>query len=278
MEPIQSRSFKILQKMTEGFEEGKGFPFDLQLSTRSQKIHLFLFAELEAFKQASEPSQRQQPQQQVQFSPVPDQWSLGASGGRSVGSEPRRDQPARAKSPVVPNPPSVYAPTLQEQWMAKKRQQQQQAGGQPAGQSSVGQARAAPPPPQRQISASGQGYYPSQQYQQSPSEQQSQLFQRQTSSGARSGEVIIPVRVEQRNSNPSQGSQGAYGNSSQGMSQSWTGFQDQPPSPRYTGSAFPSKAFQAVRLLTGEDPFFSSPSFLPSSYNHSGPSFTPNGE
>lgn len=38
MEPIQSRSFKILQKMTEGFEEGKSFAFELQLSTRGQKL------------------------------------------------------------------------------------------------------------------------------------------------------------------------------------------------------------------------------------------------
>lgn len=27
----------------------------------------------------------------------------------------------RSKSPVVPNPPSAYAPNLQEQWLAKKQ-------------------------------------------------------------------------------------------------------------------------------------------------------------
>lgn len=209
---------------------------------------------MEAFKQASEPVQSNNGRQQQQQ----------AGGGNDW-----RDQPqVRSKSPVVPNPP-VYMPTLQEQWMAKKMaKQQQQQGSAP---------RPAPPPPQRQVSSSGQGsFYPQPQYTQTPAEQTNQLFQRQVSSSSASSssrtnqEVIIPVRVEPRDGNS--GNRNVDGG--QG---SWPGhsFADQPPSPRYTGAAFPSKAFQAVRLLTGEDPFFSTPNnfSLPSSYN----SFTPTG-
>lgn len=43
MEPIQSRSFKILQKMTEGFEEGKGFAFELPTQHTRSKIYSFHF-------------------------------------------------------------------------------------------------------------------------------------------------------------------------------------------------------------------------------------------
>lgn len=146
-------------------------------------------------------------------------------------------------------------PTLQEQWLAKKMAKEQQ-------QQQVAPPRPAPPAPQRQVSSSGgAGFYPQPQYQQSPSDQQSQLFQRQTSSSSRS-EVIIPVHVEGRADNAGAGARD---------NNNWGAFQDAPPSPRYTGAAFPSKAFQAVRLLTGEDPFFSSPNtFSPSSYNNGG--------
>lgn len=39
-----------------------------------------------------------------------------------VHLNPNEELP-RAKSPVVPNPQVAYAPTLQEQWLAKKQQQ-----------------------------------------------------------------------------------------------------------------------------------------------------------
>ena len=35
----------------------------------------------------------------------------------------QNDELPRAKSPIVPNPQVAYAPTVQDQWLAKKQQQ-----------------------------------------------------------------------------------------------------------------------------------------------------------
>lgn len=60
--------------------------------------------------------------------PPPPQMSL-------VGERPV-DHPPRSKSPLVPNPPLAYAPTLQEQWEAKKQGSVSPTPGQSSGQSS----------------------------------------------------------------------------------------------------------------------------------------------
>lgn len=52
--------------------------------------------------------------------PPPAPVSLLPSSNNMATISPEMDIP-RAKSPVVPNPASAYAPTLQDQWLARKQ-------------------------------------------------------------------------------------------------------------------------------------------------------------
>lgn len=130
----------------------------------------------------------------------------------------------------MPNPPIAYAPTLQEQWQMRKQQQQQQQ--QP--QSVI-----------RSVPFSGGGNVSSQftQPQFYPIQVQQQQQQQGVNSNSKRGnEIIIPVQIERSDeSNRNR-------------------LNDQPPSPRYTGASFPSRSFQALRMMTGEDPFTTFPS------------------
>lgn len=139
----------------------------------------------------------------------------------------RSSSPVRAKSPVVPNPPIAYAPTLQEQWMMRKQQQQQQQ--QP--QMKVNREVTFAPSTFNGASSSN--------YMNSPQVSYPNQVVNSIQNTNRSGEIIIPVQIER--------SDGRKNN-------------EEPASPRYTGASFPSRSFQALRMMTGEEAFPSFPS------------------
>lgn len=139
-------------------------------------LSLYSVPELEEFKALQEmnrlDNEKRQRQQQAQQHQVPQHQTQYSYPG----------------SNVVPNPPQVYAPTLQEQWMAKKQQQQPQQSSQshqapvrPAAPASSYQSLASSPSPARH---QGQG---------------SAAGHTMTTMNMDSGkEYVIPIRVQER--------------------------------------------------------------------------------